>query len=32
MPAKIAEMIALGEKAGKASLKQLKKLKKRLRN
>jgi NTE family protein len=32
MPAKIAEMIALGEKAGKASLKAMKKLKKRLGN
>ena len=32
MPTKIAEMIALGEKAGKASLKDMKKLKKRLDN
>jgi len=32
MPTKIAEMIALGEKAGKASLKDMKKLKKRLGN
>ena len=30
MPNKIAEMIDLGEKAGKASLKEMKKLKKRL--
>lgn len=31
-PAKIEEMIALGEKAGKSSLKDLKKLKKKLKN
>lgn len=32
MPGKISEMIELGEKAGKASLKEMKKLKKRLGN